>query len=96
MSEQSPEVNEQINWSDFTSNEEIKDKLKELIHGMHLSATKYQSLTKGEVAQFIKEELKNKGINSTVAVSVSEPNAAGQRMVMGTINSPLDEESINF
>lgn len=85
---------EQIKWNSFDSDEQIKDKLKQLVHEINIS--KFALKTKLEVEKVVKDYLVAKGFHSIVMFSVSEPNETGQRMAMGTATSPLSGEIINF
>ena len=91
-----PKSIEQIDWTGFVNDEQIKSKLEELVFETHVSNIQLRSETREKVQQTIKDYIALKGFPGTVSVSVSEPNEAGQRMIMGMANSPLTGEVINF
>ncbi|KKU67901.1 MAG: hypothetical protein UX89_C0011G0024 [Parcubacteria group bacterium GW2011_GWA2_47_16] len=87
---------ENIDWQALASDEEVKDKLKDLVFELHLSSIEFRSQPKGAVEQAIKDHIASRGFPTEVAVFVSEPNEAGQRMVMGMAHSPLTPDTISF
>lgn len=94
MTEGLPRI-EQIDWYHL-SDVEIRKKLKDLLFEIHLSSTKMRSMDEAAVVDAIKLRFKEKGFPTEVAVTVSRPNAVGQRMVMGMAHSPSTGETISF
>ncbi len=93
--EKSGDEGQEIKWNEFENDDQVKAALKKLVFEMHLSGTAYRSMPVEEVRKAIQDHLASKGMKNT-SVSVSEPNAVGQRMVMGMAHSPLTGEVINF
>lgn len=89
------ESSQQFDWSNLEDGE-IKDKLKDLVREIHLASTQMSMMTKEDVSKEIVDHIKSKGFSGSVVVTVSEPNKAKQRMIMGMATSPNTGEMINF
>ncbi len=86
----------QVDWISFKDNGEVKEKLKELVHEVHIASIQFAAMKREDVAAAIADYIASKGFPSRVAISVSEPNEANQRMVMGIAHSPITSEDISF
>lgn len=86
----------QINWKKLKSDEQIINKLKELMQEIHISSPEMQGKSREEMMKMIKDYIAGKGFPAPVDVSISEPNEIGHRMFLGETRSPLTGIDINF
>lgn len=84
----------QIDWRSFQNNDEIGTKLKGLAHDAEILIER--DMSPDEANRVVQSFIAEKGYPYSVSVSVSEPNGAGQRMIMGMTYSPLNGETISF
>jgi hypothetical protein len=88
-----PKTIEQIDWKSYKSNDEIKQKLSELLReAMRVISNE---LTSNEASNFVTNYIKERGVAS-VTVSISDVNTTGERTSMGMVWSPLDNDTIYF
>jgi len=95
MSIEQPKGSETVKWRDL-SDDEIKDKLRELVREMYISSPQKQSIDRTQLSLDVIEHIKEAGFTFGVTVTVSEPDERGQRMFMGMAHSPKTGETINF
>ena len=88
-----PKTIGQIDWSSFKSNDEVEQKLSDLLKEAVMGLS--SDLTSNEASNFVTNYIKERGLGS-VTVSVSDANAMGERMSMGMAWSPLDNDTIYF
>ncbi len=86
----------QIDWEGLESDEQIIEKLKELMQDTHVSSIEMRSKSKEDVTREIKEYIESRGYPYSVHITVSEPNEVGQRMVMGMTYSRLTRKTLSF
>lgn len=90
-----PESFEQLDWS-VLEDREIKERLKDFVREVHVASTQMAGMTKEDVSREIVDHIRSRGFSGNVAVTVSEPNEAKQRMIMGMATSPNTGKTIDF
>jgi hypothetical protein len=88
---------EKIDWMKLENDEQIANALTEFLRGLSINREDNKAKTHDEIQAMVKDALVAVGFPSTVvAISVSNPDDQGERIVTGVTDSPLTKNPIKF